>query len=256
MHASHPAQSAVFVFGSNRQGIHGAGAALHAARWLGAVRGQGEGPLPRDGLEPPACYAIPTKLDPRTPLALDEVAHHVAAFLDYARACPTLTFQVTRIGCGLAGFTDEQVAPLFDDAPANCLLPGRWLAMRDPGVARVIVAGSRGITDRGLVFAKIESMTRRLWALSGFEVVSGMADGPDTLAIEWAERAGFAGSVVRFPAEWDRYRRAAGPIRNQQMSWYGTHLLSFWDGQSHGTRSMIEIARRDGLHVRTVPVAA
>jgi hypothetical protein len=248
----------VFVFGSNRAGMHGAGAALHAARWCGARRGEGEGlmgaALADNGGVLPACYAIPTKADPRTPLPLQDVRRHVDTFLHYAAQCPQLTFQVTRIGCGLAGFSDEEIAPLFEEAPPNCLLPGRWLALRDPGVARVIVAGSRGITDRGLVFSRIESITKRLWGKSGFEIVSGCARGVDTLAIEWAEHAGFAGSVVRFPAEWDRYGKAAGMIRNQQMAWYGTHLVAFWDGGSPGTRAMIDMARREGLQARIVEV--
>ena len=253
--ALHPAQRAIFVFGSNRLGIHGAGAARHAARWCGARKGQGEGPMgAMPGVEAliPASYAIPTKADPQTALPLPEVARHVQTFLDYARQCPTLTFQVTRIGCGLAGFTDEQIAPLFDEAPDNCLLPGVWRKRRDPDVARVIVAGSRGITDRAKVFEKVESLTRRLWLSSGFEIVSGLAAGPDTMAIEWAQWAGFSGSVVRFPAEWDRYGRAAGMVRNQQMAWYGTHLIAFWDGRSPGTKNMIETAKKDGLAVRVV----
>ena len=257
----HPAQTSVFVFGSNHKGVHGAGAARHAARWCGARSGQGEGPMGAGVHAPtgtvlPASYAIPTKSGPSTTLPLVEVTQHVEAFLDYARQCPALTFQVTRIGCGLAGFKDEQIAPLFTDAPPNCLLPGRWLALRDPGVARVIVAGSRGVTDRAAVFAKIESTTRRLWGKSGFEIVSGMAAGPDTLAVDWARQAGFAGSVVPFPAEWQRYGKAAGMIRNQQMAWYGTHLLAFWDGESPGTRTMIDMAQRDGLVVRVVQMAA
>lgn len=257
MTTPHPAQSAVFVFGSNLAGIHGGGAARHAARWCGARAGQGEGPMGAsvrapDNLVLPACYALPTKANPRTTLSLPEVAEHVEAFKAYVRECPSLLFQVTRIGCGLAGFTDEQIAPLFADAPQNCLLPGTWLVRRDPGTARVIVAGSRGIHDRKKVFEKIEGLTRRLWHKSGFEIVSGMAAGPDTLAIEWARNSGFAGSVVQFPAEWERYGRAAGAIRNQQMAWYGTHLLAFWDGSSPGTRNMIETAQRDGLQVRVV----
>ena len=255
----HPSQTAVFVFGSNRRGVHGAGAAKHAARWCGAARGQGEGPMgatPYGDRVLPACYAIPTKADPHTPLSLDEVARHIEAFLHYARSCPTLTFQVTRIGCGLAGFTDTQIAPLFDEAPDNCLLPGLWLRRRDPQVARVIVAGSRGITDRALVFQKVEALTRRLWLSSGFEIVSGLAQGPDTLAIGWADWAGFAGRVARFPAEWARYGKPAGMIRNQQMAWHSTHLIAFWDGQSPGTRGMIETAKRDGLTVRVVRCGA
>lgn len=252
----HPAQSAVFVFGSDLMGAHGAGAAAHAARWYGAVRGTGVGPMgvaeTAAGAIQPACYAIPTKADPACRLPLEAVAEHVQRFKAYAREHEKLAFQNTRIGCGLGGFTDEQIAPLFDDAPPNCLLPGVWLRRRDPEVARVIVAGSRGVTDRALLFAKVETLTRRLWLSSGFEIVSGMAAGPDTLALDWAEWAGFGDSVVRFPAQWNRYGKAAGHIRNQQMAWYGTHLIAFWDGTSPGTRNMIETAKRDGLNVRVV----
>ncbi len=252
----HPAQSGVFVFGSNRHGRHGKGAAQHAKRWCGAARGTGEGPMGAlPGHDGPACYALPTKDDPYTTLSLGDIAAGVQRLKDYAQSRPDLTFQVIRLGCGEAGYTDDQIAPLFDGAPANCLLPGVWLRQRDPEVARVIVAGSRGITDRSLVFSKIEAFTKRLWRFSGFEIVSGLASGPDSLAIEWAEWAGFAGSVVRFPAEWDRYSKAAGHIRNAQMAWYATHLVAFWDGDSPGTKNMIETAKRDGLQARVVMAA-
>ncbi len=57
---------------------------------------------------------------------LIEIAFDVADFLDYALARPRLGFYVTRIGCGLAGFTDDQIGPLFRDAPGNCHLPEDW----------------------------------------------------------------------------------------------------------------------------------
>jgi hypothetical protein len=107
---------AIFVFGSNRLGIHGAGAALRARNQHGAQTGVGEGPTGH-------AYAIPTKATPHTRLSLDEIRTGVDAFLTYARSKPELQFQVTRIGCGLAGYTDADIAPLFKDAPANCLLP-------------------------------------------------------------------------------------------------------------------------------------
>ncbi len=253
----HPAQSAVFVFGSNRKGIHGAGAALHAARWCGARRGQGEGTMgasfdPSTETVRPACYAIPTKADPYTRLSLDEVAQHVEAFLHYARQCPKLTFQVTRIGCGLAGFSDEEIAPLFAGAPTNCLLPGRWLSMRDTGVARMIVAGDRCIRDRGIALTKIEALTRRISTLPGFEIVLGVEQKSGSVVAEWARQAGF--TTTAFPIEPDRYGKAAASIRNQQMAWYATHLIAFWDGKHPSVCHMIEMARREKLHVRIVRV--
>lgn len=115
--------TAVFVFGSNRAGVHGAGAAAYAARWYGAVRAVGEG---RSGRS----YAIPTKETWRDrALPLEDIAVHVDRFLEYARDNPLTVFAVTRIGCGFAGYTDAQVAPLFRDAPVNCELPDGWRTM-------------------------------------------------------------------------------------------------------------------------------
>jgi hypothetical protein len=251
----HPVQTAVFVFGSNLRGIHGAGAARHAARWCGAQRGQGEGPMgamPGTELVLPTCYAIPTKEHPGKSLPLDAVRVHVERFLDYARQCPALTFQVTRIGCGLAGFSDDQIAPLFNDAPPNCLLPGVWLRRRDPEVARVIVAGSPGVADRAFVFRRLEALTRRLRTSRGFEIVTRGEAGADHLAEEWAERKGFASAVVRFPAQQERYGTAAEFVRIRQMTWYATHLIAFWDGESGGTRDLIDATQYNGLQLRVV----
>lgn len=109
----------VFVFGSNRAGQHGGGAARAAWKLWGALWGVGEGLQGRS-------YAIPTKDDYATSLTLDQVAGHVTTFLIFATQHPKLTFAVTRIGCGLAGFTDVDIAPLFKTAPANCELPEGW----------------------------------------------------------------------------------------------------------------------------------
>lgn len=111
--------NAIFVFGSNRAGVHGGGAARTAAKVYGAVRGVGEGLCGRS-------YALPTKDDHIETLPIEDVRAHVASFLAFARRRTDLTFAVTRVGCGLAGFTDEQIAPLFADAPGNCELPDGW----------------------------------------------------------------------------------------------------------------------------------
>lgn len=114
----------IFVFGSNRQGRHGKGAALEACRKHGAVYGQAEG---RQG----DSYAIVTKelrLD-YPPVRLSQVAEGVRRFLMYARSHPELIFRVTPIGCGLAGFVPQQIAPLFTNAPANVILPPEFLVV-------------------------------------------------------------------------------------------------------------------------------
>lgn len=120
----------IFVFGSNTQGRHGAGAALVARSVHGAIYGQAEG---RQG----DSYAIVTK-ELRygyTPVSLDVVKAGVDRFITYAENHPDLEFQVTKIGCGLAGFTEEQIAPMFTRAPKNCLLPEGWYGGRGMGTS-------------------------------------------------------------------------------------------------------------------------
>ena len=111
--------SQCFVFGSNKAGRHGKGAALAALKNYGAVYGQGEGPQGDS-------YAIPTKGFRLEALPLNVIAGGVARFIVYASEHPETSFFVTRIGCGLAGYTDKQIAPLFKGAPDNCQLPLGW----------------------------------------------------------------------------------------------------------------------------------
>ena len=110
----------IFVFGSNLAGRHGKGAALYAKQHHGAVYGVGVG---RTG----NAYAIPTKDEKIKTLPLDRINCYVQQFLSYARANPSLTFQVTAIGCGLAGYKPAQIAPMFREAPANCNLPPEFV---------------------------------------------------------------------------------------------------------------------------------
>ena len=98
----------IFVFGSNLVGIHGAGAALWAKKF-GAQPGEGFG---RVG----ATFAIPTKDREVKRLKLLDIQPFVTSFIQYARLRPDLTFLVTPIGCGLAGYTPEHIAPMFKGA--------------------------------------------------------------------------------------------------------------------------------------------
>lgn len=110
----------VFVFGSNLAGRHGAGAALYAAKYYGAKYGQGI------GLQG-SSYAIPTKDSALLTLPLTEIRKYVDEFLRFADRNRDMTFRVTRIGCGLAGYKDDDIGPMFEDAPENCLLPVEWI---------------------------------------------------------------------------------------------------------------------------------
>ena len=111
----------VFVFGSNLEGHHGGGAARTALRKFGAVYGQGVGLQGQS-------YAIPTMHG-----GIGSIASYVNEFVEFARSHPEKFFYVTRIGCGIAGFTDEQIAPLFIKAVnlQNLCLPESFVRVLD-----------------------------------------------------------------------------------------------------------------------------
>ena len=109
----------IFVFGSNTAGIHGAGAARAALINHGAIYGQGIGLQGNS-------YGIPTKDHYIRTTCLAFIELHIQDFIEFATNNPELTFNVTRIGCGLAGYTDSQIAPMFRHAPSNVNLPSEW----------------------------------------------------------------------------------------------------------------------------------
>lgn len=109
----------IFVFGSNLAGRHGKGAALTAFREHGAIYGQGLGLQGNS-------YAIPTKDENLKTLPLNRVSQYVNTFIKFAKLNPDMKFNVTRVGCGLAGYEDQDIAPLFTNAPDNCILPVGW----------------------------------------------------------------------------------------------------------------------------------
>ena len=103
----------VFVFGSNLAGMHGGGAARIAHLYFGAVMGNG------DGIQGQS-YAIPTMQG-----GVDTIRPYVDKFIAYAKQHPDQHFLVTRIGCGIAGFSPDEIAPLFAEAATveNISLP-------------------------------------------------------------------------------------------------------------------------------------
>lgn len=116
----------IFVFGSNLAGIHGAGAAQQALQW-GAEFGCGFG---RRG----QTYAIPTKDEKIRTLPLDYIKAYVLLFIQYAKVKQNFKFLVTEIGCGLAGYSAEEIAPMFKDTIEikNVYLPEKfWKILND-----------------------------------------------------------------------------------------------------------------------------
>lgn len=110
-------ENEIFVFGSNLAGAHGGGAARVAFRQFGAVWGKGVGLQGKT-------YAIPTMQG-----GVETIRPYIDEFIQFAKEHKELTFLVTRIGCGIAGFRDEEIAPLFKKAESidNILLPQEFV---------------------------------------------------------------------------------------------------------------------------------
>lgn len=112
--------NSIFVFGSNLAGRHGKGAALFAKQFHGAIYGVGEGIQGNS-------YGIPTKDAQLRTRPLSDINLSVIKFINFAINHPELSFQVTAIGCGLAGYSPKQIAPMFQSIPSNVILPKEFI---------------------------------------------------------------------------------------------------------------------------------
>lgn len=114
---------------------------------------------------------------------------------------------------------------------------------------KVIIAGSRTFSDYEFLKTSLDSILTG----SDITVISGAAEGADKLGERYAAERGF--DVVQVPADWKKLGRAAGPKRNAQMAEMGDTLIAFWDGESRGTKSMIDLARKKGLLVHILKIS-
>jgi len=105
---------------------------------------------------------------------------------------------------------------------------------------KVIIAGSRNCLDYELLCEAIKESKFEIT-----EVVSGCAAGADTMGIRWAVENKIP--VKKFPAEWSKYGKQAGMIRNREMAWYGDALIAIHLSGSRGTADMIRVAKKQGL---------
>lgn len=111
---------------------------------------------------------------------------------------------------------------------------------------RIIIAGSRGITEYAMVDRAVRESEFPIT-----EVISGGARGADRLGEEWARRNEIP--IRRFMADWERHGKRAGLVRNEEMADHAEGLIAVWDGQSPGTKHMIETAEKKGLKVFILP---
>lgn len=122
---------------------------------------------------------------------------------------------------------------------------------------RVIIAGSRGFGDYELLKkSAIEIITKKTMLPDLTRIISGGARGADTLGERFANEMGL--EISRFIPDWDGLGKRAGYVRNAEMAKFAVEddndgmLIAFWDGQSRGTKHMIDLAKRYGLEVHVV----
>lgn len=112
---------------------------------------------------------------------------------------------------------------------------------------RIVVAGCRDYNDYDEAKAYIDMCIEKIKSKHEIVFVSGSCRGADRLGERYAEDNGY--KIERYPAQWSKYGRCAGLIRNKEMAEVGDYIICFWDGKSRGTKSMIDIANRMGKNI-------
>ena len=113
---------------------------------------------------------------------------------------------------------------------------------------KVIIAGSRDFNNYELLRNKCNRILSNV--KEDITIVSGKARGADSLGEKYAKEKGY--KIEEYAANWDNYGKAAGYIRNEQMAKNADYLIAFWDGESRGTKHMIDLATDNNLHVRII----
>lgn len=110
---------------------------------------------------------------------------------------------------------------------------------------KVIITGSRDFDEYNELCKFCDHVLQNQKEI---EIVSGTAKGADQLGERYAKERGY--SVKQFPADWDKHKRSAGYIRNEEMAKYSDALIAFWNGNSKGTEHMINLAKKYNLKIR------
>ena len=117
-------------------------------------------------------------------------------------------------------------------------------------VFKLIIAGGREFNDYAKLSRELQNLSNNELSAVEIELVSGMARGADALGLVFAHE--FHVAVHKFPANWDKYGKRAGFVRNEEMGRFADGLLAFWDGKSVGTKGMIDFMKSLGKSVRVI----
>lgn len=160
----------------------------------------------------------------------------------------TIVFPSSGIGTGLADM-GQYCPSIF--IWMNNFIEKNFLrfVVKESDKTRVIVAGSRKIKDEELVYKHIEEYLKKIKYPI---IVSGMAVGPDKIAVKYAKENNI--ELEKYPANWDKYDKSAGYKRNVEMAEISDHLLVFWDEKSVGTKHMIDIAEKHKLKLKVIVI--
>ncbi len=115
---------------------------------------------------------------------------------------------------------------------------------KDLPTKRVVIAGCRDYDDYEEAKEYIDFCLSNIRKENNIIIVSGGASGADAIGERYADENGF--EVEEHPADWEKYGRSAGPRRNREMAQVADYVICFWDGESRGTKSMIECAQQYG----------
>ncbi|MEE0945525.1 MAG: DUF2493 domain-containing protein [Acutalibacteraceae bacterium] len=115
-------------------------------------------------------------------------------------------------------------------------------------IKRVVIAGCRDYSNYKEAKVYIDFCLSNIRKQYDIVILSGCASGADAIGERYAKENGF--KVEKYPADWERYGKSAGPKRNKQMAEITDYVICFWDGESRGTRSMIEFAKQYGKPVK------
>lgn len=115
---------------------------------------------------------------------------------------------------------------------------------------KVVIAGSRGFSNYKLLKETCDKYLREKKKTHNVVVISGHARGADSLGEKYASDEDL--DLEIYPADWKKYGKSAGFMRNEQMADIADAVIAFWNGESHGTKHMIDIAEEKGLNVKVV----
>ena len=122
--------------------------------------------------------------------------------------------------------------------------------MEDRPIYKIIIAGGRDFMDYNLLKEKVNKILQEKKVTHKIVIISGCARGADTLGLRYASENTF--DVEEYPANWDKYGKKAGYMRNVEMAKNADALIAFWDGKSKGTKHMIDIATERNLPIRVI----